>query len=120
MLNFKNLTISNAFNFQPDEEGDAAHDNAFHLDVGSIRSVKVSKEGRRNIPKAFEIFTDDKKFILKAKDGSNAQEWIQCLSVAKAHSQVRKAYHDWMKCLISNNTFYIDFEKLTFGTHNSL
>ena len=64
------------------------HDNAFHLDVGSIRSVKVSKEGRRNIPKAFEIFTDDRKFILKAKDGSNAQEWVQCLSVAKAHSQV--------------------------------
>jgi hypothetical protein len=30
------------------------------LDIGSIRSVKVSKEGRRNIPKAFEIFTADK------------------------------------------------------------
>ena len=58
------------------------------LDVGSIRSVKVAKEGRRNIPKAFEIFTDDRTFILKAKDGSNAQEWVQCLSVAKAHSQV--------------------------------
>ena len=79
--------IRNLF-LQPDEEGDAVHDNAFHLDVGSIRSVKVSKEGRRNIPKAFEIFTDNKKFILKAKDGSNAQEWVQCLSVAKAHSQV--------------------------------
>ena len=59
------------------------------LDVGSIRSVKVSKEGRRNIPKAFEIFTADKTFILKAKDGSNAQEWVQCLSVAKAHNQVQ-------------------------------
>ena len=58
------------------------------LDVGSIRSVKVAKEGRRNIPKAFEIFTEDRTFILKAKDGSNAQEWVQCLSVAKAHSQV--------------------------------
>jgi protein melted len=56
--------------------------------VGSIRSVKVSKEGRRNIPKAFEIFTNDKTFILKAKDGSNAQEWVQCLSVAKAHNEV--------------------------------
>jgi hypothetical protein len=58
------------------------------LDVGSIRSVKVSKEGRRNIPKAFEIFTADKTFILKAKDGSNAQEWVQCLSVARAHNEV--------------------------------
>ena len=42
------------------------------LDVGSIRSVKVSKHGR-NIPKAFEIFTADKTFILKAKDSSSAQ-----------------------------------------------
>ncbi len=57
------------------------------LDVGSIRSVKISTEGRRNIPKAFEIFTHDRTFVLKAKDGSNAQEWMQCLSVAKAHSQ---------------------------------
>ena len=48
----------------------------------------MSKEGRRSIPKAFEIFTDDRTFVLKAKDSSNAQEWIQCLSVAKAHSQV--------------------------------
>ena len=78
---------------QPDDDGETNHDNAFHLDVGSIRSVKVSKEGRRNIPKAFEIFTDNKKFILKAKDGSNAQEWVQCLSVAKAHSQVKNQRH---------------------------
>ena len=58
------------------------------LDVGSIHSVKVTKDGRRNIPKAFEIFTNDRTFILKAKDSSNAQEWIRCLSVAKARSQV--------------------------------
>jgi len=58
------------------------------LDVGSIRSVKVSKGGR-NIPKAFEIFTADKTFILKAKDSSNAQEWVQCLTVAVAHSQAK-------------------------------
>ena len=58
------------------------------LAVGSIRSVKVAKEGRRNIPKAFEIFTDDRTFVLKAKDTSKTQEWIQCLSVARAHSQV--------------------------------
>ena len=60
------------------------------LDVGSIRSVKVTREGRRNIPKAFEIFTHDRTFVLKAKDGSNAQQWVQCLSVAKAHSEVRE------------------------------
>ena len=60
------------------------------LDVGSIRSVKVTREGRRNIPKAFEIFTHDRTFVLKAKDGSNAQQWVQCLSVAKAHSEVSR------------------------------
>jgi len=59
------------------------------LDVGSIRSVKVSKGGSRNIPKAFEIFTADKTFVLKAKDSSNAQEWVQCLTVAVAHSQAK-------------------------------
>ena len=57
------------------------------LDVGSIRSVKVAS--KKNIPKAFEIFTDDRTFVLKAKDSSNAQEWIQCLSVARAHTQAK-------------------------------
>ena len=56
------------------------------VDVGSIRSINI--KGGRNIPKAFEIFTADKTFILKAKDSSKAQEWVQCLTVAMAHSQV--------------------------------
>ncbi len=55
------------------QSGDTGGMTQTTLDVGSIRSVKVSKEGRRNIPKAFEIFTHDRTFILKAKDGSNAQ-----------------------------------------------
>ena len=39
-------------NFQPhDDDEDEINGNVTHLDVGSIRSVKVSKEGRRNIPK---------------------------------------------------------------------
>ena len=48
------------------EVGEQAHITQT-LAVGSIRSVKVAKEGRRNIPKAFEIFTDDRTFVLKAK-----------------------------------------------------
>lgn len=35
------------------------------IDVHQIRSVKVTKG--RQIPKAFEIFTDNKSFVLKAK-----------------------------------------------------
>lgn len=57
------------------------------IDVNQIRSVKVSR-GARNIPKAFEIFTGDQTLILKPKDGKNAEEWVQCLSIVVAHSQV--------------------------------
>ncbi|KAJ0180288.1 hypothetical protein K1T71_003692 [Dendrolimus kikuchii] len=58
------------------------------IDINQIRSVKVSR-GARNIPKAFEIFTGDQTLILKPKDGKNAEEWVQCLSIALAHSQAR-------------------------------
>ena len=57
------------------------------IDVNQIRSVKVSR-GARNIPKAFEIFTGDQTLILKPKDGKNVEEWVQCLSIVVAHSQV--------------------------------
>ncbi|KAL9904900.1 protein melted isoform X2 [Glossina fuscipes] len=58
------------------------------IDINQIRSVKVSR-GARNIPKAFEIFTADQTLILKPKDGKNAEEWVQCLSIVVAHSQAR-------------------------------
>lgn len=58
------------------------------IDVNQIRSLKVSR-GARNIPKAFEIFTGDQTLILKPKDGKNAEEWVQCLSIVVAHSQAR-------------------------------
>ncbi|VVC96613.1 unnamed protein product [Leptidea sinapis] len=58
------------------------------IDINQIRSVKVSR-GARNIPKAFEIFTGDQTLILKPKDGKNAEQWVQCLSIAVAHSQAR-------------------------------
>ncbi|XP_030386427.1 protein melted [Scaptodrosophila lebanonensis] len=58
------------------------------IDVNQIRSVKVSR-GARNIPKAFEIFTADQTLIFKPKDGKNAEEWVQCLSIVVAHSQAR-------------------------------
>ncbi|XP_061397050.1 protein melted [Musca vetustissima] len=62
------------------------------IDVNQIRSVKVSR-GARNIPKAFEIFTADQTLILKPKDGKNAEEWVQCLSIVVAHSQARDNPH---------------------------
>ena len=48
--------------------------------INQIRSVKVGRQGR-SIPKAFEIFTSDKTYVLKAKDGKNAEEWVQCLKI---------------------------------------
>lgn len=85
-------------------KGSVSYDKCFHsvdcltvfllqsggesIDVNQIRSVKVSR-GARNIPKAFEIFTADQTLILKPKDGKNAEEWVQCLSIVVAHSQAR-------------------------------
>ncbi|ROT61232.1 Protein melted [Penaeus vannamei] len=60
------------------------------IDVHQIRSVKVNRGGSRHIPKAFEIFTDNKSFVLKAKDSSNAEEWVRCLSIVVAHSHSRE------------------------------
>lgn len=59
------------------------------IDVNQIRSVKVSR-GARNIPKAFEIFTGNQTLILKPKDGKNAEEWVQCLSIVVAHSHAKE------------------------------
>nr|XP_023024362.1 protein melted [Leptinotarsa decemlineata] len=59
------------------------------IDVNQIRSVKVSR-GARNIPKAFEIFTENQTLILKPKDGKNAEEWVQCLNIVVAHSHAKE------------------------------
>ncbi|XP_061507476.1 protein melted isoform X1 [Anopheles gambiae] len=79
------------------------------IDVNQIRSVKVSR-GARNIPKAFEIFTGDQTLILKPKDGNKAEEWVQCLSIVLAHSQVRYAC---MCALILKNSFHLPRSKAT-------
>ncbi|KRX95218.1 Protein melted -like protein [Trichinella pseudospiralis] len=60
------------------------------IELRSIRSVKSVRNNkrRRSIPNAFEIFTNDNcSYMLKAKDGKNAEEWFQCLQigVAQAH-----------------------------------
>lgn len=65
--------------------------------------MKVSR-GARNIPKAFEIFTGDQTLILKPKDGKNAEEWVQCLSIVVAHSQV-SALFDSFLIYFHNNLF---------------
>ncbi|XP_076320377.1 protein melted-like isoform X3 [Tachypleus tridentatus] len=61
------------------------------IEVGQIRTVRAISSRGRTIPKAFEIFTNDRIFVLKAKDSKSAEQWVQCLSIALAHSHARVA-----------------------------
>ncbi|KAM5153931.1 ventricular zone-expressed PH domain-containing protein homolog 1 isoform 3-T3 [Callospermophilus lateralis] len=62
------------------------------LELSKVQSVKaVAKKRRdRSLPRAFEIFTDKKTYVFKAKDEKNAEEWLQCLSVAVAQAKERE------------------------------
>lgn len=51
-------------------------DSSSTLNLHQILSLRVTR-GQRSIPKAFEIFTEEKKIVLKPKDGKNASEWVQ-------------------------------------------
>lgn len=63
------------------------------IDISQIRSVRAISSRGRNIPKAFEIFTNEKTFVLKAKDSKNTEQWVQCLSIAMAHSHAKDIDH---------------------------
>lgn len=63
------------------------------IEVSQIRSVRPIGSRGRHIPKAFEIFTSDKTFVLKAKDSRNTEQWVQCLSIALARSHARELAH---------------------------
>uniref|UniRef100_W5M6E4 Ventricular zone expressed PH domain-containing 1 n=1 Tax=Lepisosteus oculatus TaxID=7918 RepID=W5M6E4_LEPOC len=62
------------------------------LELSKVQSVKaVAKKRRdRSLPRAFEIFTESKTYVLKAKDEKNAEEWLQCISVAVAQAKERE------------------------------
>ena len=57
------------------------------LSISKIQSVKAVRRGMRDIPKAFEIFTNEQSYVLKAKDGKNAEQWVQCLHIAVSKTQ---------------------------------
>lgn len=56
----------------------------------SVRCVS----SKRNKPNVFEIFTisknEQKTYLLKAKNNKMSSEWVQCLSIAMAHSQAKE------------------------------
>ncbi|NXG48493.1 MELT protein, partial [Psilopogon haemacephalus] len=62
------------------------------LELSQVQSVRVVGKRRRDrsLPRAFEIFTDSRSYVLKAKDQRDAQEWLQCLNVAVAQARERQ------------------------------
>ncbi|KAM7013478.1 ventricular zone-expressed PH domain-containing protein homolog 1 isoform 1-T2 [Passerculus sandwichensis] len=61
------------------------------IELSKVQSVKVLPKKRRDrsVPRAFEIFTDSRSYVLKAKDEKNAEQWLQCLNVAVAQARQR-------------------------------
>ncbi|NXG79728.1 MELT protein, partial [Baryphthengus martii] len=63
------------------------------IELSKVQSVKVVPKKRRDrsLPRAFEIFTDSKTYVFKAKDEKNAEEWLQCINVAVAQAKERES-----------------------------
>ncbi|XP_071386778.1 ventricular zone-expressed PH domain-containing protein [Centroberyx affinis] len=62
------------------------------IELSKVQSVKVvaKKRRERGLPRAFEIFTDSKTYVLKAQDEKHAEEWLQCINVAVAQARERE------------------------------
>ncbi|XP_034024000.1 ventricular zone-expressed PH domain-containing protein [Thalassophryne amazonica] len=62
------------------------------IELSKVQSVKVVAKKRRDrgLPRAFEIFTDSKTYVLKAQDEKHAKEWLQCINVAVAQARERE------------------------------
>ncbi|NXO01786.1 MELT protein, partial [Rhinopomastus cyanomelas] len=63
------------------------------IELSKVQSVKVVAKKRRDrsLPRAFEIFTNSKTYVFKAKDEKNAEEWLQCINVAIAQARERES-----------------------------
>ena len=65
------------------------------LPVNKIHTVKAVRKGMRDIPKAFEIFTNDQTYVFKASDSKHAEQWVQCLQIAVARAQKQEKVTDF-------------------------
>ncbi|XP_071608926.1 ventricular zone-expressed PH domain-containing protein homolog 1 isoform X1 [Heliangelus exortis] len=63
------------------------------IELSKVQSVRVVAKKRRDrsLPRAFEIFTATKSYVLKARDEKKAEEWLQCLNVAVARARERES-----------------------------
>ncbi|XP_012871637.1 PREDICTED: ventricular zone-expressed PH domain-containing protein homolog 1 [Dipodomys ordii] len=77
--------------FQKGKSRDDADDAP--IELSKVQSVKAVAKTRRDraLPRAFEIFTDTKTYVFKAKDEKNAEEWLQCINVAVAQARERES-----------------------------
>ncbi|XP_072264121.1 ventricular zone-expressed PH domain-containing protein homolog 1 [Pyxicephalus adspersus] len=62
------------------------------IELSKVQSVKAVPKKRRDrsLPRAFEIFTENKTYVFKAKDERNAEEWLQCINIAVAQAKERE------------------------------
>ncbi|KAK3549120.1 hypothetical protein QTP70_032784 [Hemibagrus guttatus] len=76
--------------FRKGKSKDELDDNT--IELSKVQSVKVVTKKRRDrgLPRAFEIFTDNKTYVLKAEDEKHAEEWLQCINVAVAQAKERE------------------------------
>ncbi|XP_030622379.1 ventricular zone-expressed PH domain-containing protein isoform X2 [Chanos chanos] len=76
--------------FRKGKSKDELDDNT--IELSKVQSVKVVAKKRRDrgLPRAFEIFTDSKTYVLKAQDEKHAEEWLQCINVAVAQAKERE------------------------------
>lgn len=81
------LTFCSSHVFQKDDPDDSP------IELSKVQSVKAVARKRRDrsLPRAFEIFTDDKTYVFKAKDEKKAEEWLQCINVAVAQAKERQS-----------------------------
>ncbi|XP_061421927.1 ventricular zone-expressed PH domain-containing protein homolog 1 isoform X1 [Lethenteron reissneri] len=63
------------------------------LELSKVQSVRIvsRKRKERGLPRAFEIFTESRSYVLKACDERDAEEWLQCLNVAVARAHERQS-----------------------------
>ncbi|NXD38322.1 MELT protein, partial [Copsychus sechellarum] len=67
--------------------------DASPIELSKVQSVRAvaRKRRERSLPRAFEIFTDSRSYVLKASDERDAEEWLQCLNVAVAQARQRQS-----------------------------
>ncbi|NXB47385.1 MELT protein, partial [Leucopsar rothschildi] len=78
--------------FRRDKSKDDPEESPIELSKVQSVTVVARKRRERGLPRAFEIFTDSRSYVLKASDQSSAQQWLECLNVALAQARQRHSH----------------------------